>query len=118
MPPLSAEARFVPLPPANAKVSEGVSNTAVPALLRALGRRDLGVPSGHLWRQLGVAALPLLLVGLTAAYSWHLNTQPVEAQLAAPATLDARRSAARGGRRPARAAEQRGRSQGAACRRR
>jgi TRAP-type mannitol/chloroaromatic compound transport system permease large subunit len=89
MPPLSAEARFVPLPPANAKVSEGVSNTAVPALLRALGRRDLGVPSGHLWQQLGVAALPLAIVGLTAAYSWHLNTQPAEVQLAAPATLDA-----------------------------
>jgi TRAP-type mannitol/chloroaromatic compound transport system permease large subunit len=88
MPPLSMEQRFVPLPPANAKVSEGVSNTAVPALLRALGRRDLGVPSSHLWRQLGVAALPLLVVGLTAAYSWHLNTQPAEAQLAAPATLD------------------------------
>jgi TRAP-type mannitol/chloroaromatic compound transport system permease large subunit len=88
MPPLSMEQRFVPLPPATAKVSEGVSNTAVPALLRALGRRDLGVPSGHLWRQLGVAALPLLVVGLTAAYSWHVNTQPAEVQLAAPATLD------------------------------
>ncbi len=89
MPPLSAEGRFVPLPPETQKVSQGVSNTAVPALLRALGRRDLGVPSGHLWRQLGVAALPLVMVGLVAAYSWHLNTQPAEVQLAAPATLDA-----------------------------
>ena len=89
MPPLSAEARFVPLPPATATVSEGVSNTAVPALLRALGRPDLGVPSGHLWRQLGVAALPLVIVGLVAAYSWHLNTRPAEVQAAVPATLDA-----------------------------
>ncbi len=89
MPPLSAEARFVPLPPVTERISQGVSNTVVPALLRAFGRRDLGVPSGYLWRQLGVAALPLLLVGLTAAYSWHLNTQPAEVQLATPATLDA-----------------------------
>jgi TRAP-type mannitol/chloroaromatic compound transport system permease large subunit len=36
-----------------------------------------------------VAALPLLVVALVAAYSWHLNTQPAEVQLAAPATLDA-----------------------------
>jgi TRAP-type mannitol/chloroaromatic compound transport system permease large subunit len=80
MPPLSMAQRFVPLPPATEKVSQAVSNTAVPALLRALGRRDLGVPSGHLWRQLGVAALPLLVVGLTTAFSWHLNTRPAEAE--------------------------------------
>jgi TRAP-type mannitol/chloroaromatic compound transport system permease large subunit len=88
MPPLSAEGRFVPLPPATERISQGVSNTVVPALLRAFGRRDLGVPSSHLWRQLGVAALPLAIVGLVAAYSWHLNTQPAEVQLAAPATIE------------------------------
>jgi TRAP-type mannitol/chloroaromatic compound transport system permease large subunit len=88
MPPLSAEQRFVPLPAATEKVSAGISNTALPALLRALGRRDLGVPSGHVWRQLVVAMLPLVIVGLVAAYSWHLNTRPAEVQLAAPATLD------------------------------
>jgi TRAP-type mannitol/chloroaromatic compound transport system permease large subunit len=80
MPPLSMAQRFVPLPPATEKVSQAVSNTALPALLRALGRRDLGVPSGHLWRQLGVTALPLLVVGLTTALSWHLNTRPAEAE--------------------------------------
>ncbi len=36
-----------------------------------------------------MTALPLVLVGLVALYSWHLNTQPAEVQLTAPATLDA-----------------------------
>jgi TRAP-type mannitol/chloroaromatic compound transport system permease large subunit len=84
MPPLSAAQRFVPLPPATEAVSRAVSNSALPALLRALGRRDLGVERAHLWRQLGVAAVPLAVVALAAAYSWHLNTQPVVAE-AAPA---------------------------------
>jgi TRAP-type mannitol/chloroaromatic compound transport system permease large subunit len=86
MPPLSAEQRFVPLPPATEAVSRAVSNSALPALLRALGRADLGVARAHLWRQLGVALLPLLVVGAAAAYSWHLNTRPVVVE-AAPAAL-------------------------------
>jgi TRAP-type mannitol/chloroaromatic compound transport system permease large subunit len=84
MPPLSAEQRFVALPAATETVSRAVSNTALPALLRALGRTDLGVARAHLWRQLGVTVVPLLLVGLAAAYSWHLNTRPVVVE-AAPA---------------------------------
>ena len=88
MPPLSMAQRFVPLPPATETVSKAVSNTAVPALLRALGRRDLGVARSHLWRQLGVAALPLLLVALATAFSWHLNTRPAEAE-AAPMAAEA-----------------------------
>jgi TRAP-type mannitol/chloroaromatic compound transport system permease large subunit len=80
MPPLSMAQRFVPLPPATEAVSQGVSNTALPALLRALGRPDLGVARSHLWRQLGVAALPLLVVLLATAFSWHLNTRPAEAE--------------------------------------
>ncbi len=84
MPPLSAAQRFVPLPAATETVSRAVSNTALPALLRALGRTDLGVTRAHLWRQLGVTVAPLLLVALAAAYSWHLNTRPVVVE-AAPA---------------------------------
>jgi TRAP-type mannitol/chloroaromatic compound transport system permease large subunit len=87
MPPLSAEQRFVPLPPGSETVSRAVSNSALPALLRALGRSDLGVARSHLWRQLGVAALPLLVVGAAVAYSWHLNTRPAVVQ-AAPAALE------------------------------
>jgi TRAP-type mannitol/chloroaromatic compound transport system permease large subunit len=95
MPPLSAEQRFVPLPPATEVVSRGVSNSALPALLRALGRTDLGVARAHLWRQLGVVVLPLLVVSAAAAYSWHLNTRPVVAESASAAleSLGASRSA-------------------------
>jgi TRAP-type mannitol/chloroaromatic compound transport system permease large subunit len=87
MPPLAAEQRFVPLPPATERVAQAVSNTALPALLRAIGRRDLGVPRKHLWRQLGVATVPLLLVALASALSWHLNTKPVPVE-PAPVTLE------------------------------
>jgi TRAP-type mannitol/chloroaromatic compound transport system permease large subunit len=84
MPPLSAEQRFVPLPAATQTLSRSISNTALPALLRALGRRDLGVDRSHVWRQLGVTALPLVVVALATAYGWHLNTRPVVVE-AAPA---------------------------------
>ena len=97
MPPLSAAQRFVPLPPATEAVAKSVSNTALPALLRALGRSDLGVARSHLWRQLGVTALPLLLVGLTTAFSWHLNTRPAEAEQAPMAAEMPAEEAAEGG---------------------
>ena len=85
MPPLSAEARFVPLPPLTARVAQAVSNTALPALLGALkGRRNLDVPAGYLLRQLGITLLPAAVVALVLAFSWHLNTRPAEVE-AAPA---------------------------------
>ena len=98
MPPLSAQERFVPLPPLTERVSQAVSNTALPALLRALkGRRNLDVPTGYLLRQLGVALLPMAFFALVAAWSWHLNTRPSEAALAAAqaAAMNAAAGAAR-----------------------
>ena len=89
MPPLSAEQRFVPLPPLTQRVSDALSNRALPALLRAVGRAaELGVPRAHVLRQLGVTLIPLLLVALAAAYSWHLNTRPAVIADAAPSTLE------------------------------
>ncbi|NWG74001.1 MAG: TRAP transporter large permease subunit, partial [Rubrivivax sp.] len=80
MPPLTAEERFVPLPPATEKVSKAISNTALPALLRALkGSRNLDVPAGYLLGQLGVALLPAILFAVVTAWSWHLNTAPAKA---------------------------------------
>jgi TRAP-type mannitol/chloroaromatic compound transport system permease large subunit len=77
MPPLPMSERFVPLPAPSQKISETFSNTALPALLRALkGRRNADVPTGHILRQLGVALLPALLFALVTAWSWHLNTAP------------------------------------------
>jgi TRAP-type mannitol/chloroaromatic compound transport system permease large subunit len=86
MPPLSAQDRFVPLPPLTQKISETVSNTALPALLKALkGQRNADVPAGYLMRQLGVALMPAAFFLLVLAGSWHLNTRPVEAQAVAVA---------------------------------
>jgi TRAP-type mannitol/chloroaromatic compound transport system permease large subunit len=83
MPPLSAEERHVPLPALTQKVADAVSNTALPALLRAIkGARNVDVPVGHLLRQLGVALLPALLFALVTAWSWHLNTAPAQAEAA------------------------------------
>jgi len=80
MPPLSPEERHVPLPALTQRVADTISNTALPALLRALkGARNADVPVGHLLRQLGVALLPALLFALVTAWSWHLNTAPAKA---------------------------------------
>jgi TRAP-type mannitol/chloroaromatic compound transport system permease large subunit len=80
MPPLSMAERFVPLPPLTESISKGISNTALPALLRALkGQRNLKVPVGYIVKQLGVALLPALLFALAALGSWHLNTAPPDA---------------------------------------
>ena len=86
MPPLSAQDRFVPLPPLTQKISETVSNTALPALLKALkGQRNVNVPTGYLVRQLGVALMPATFFLLVLAGSWHLNTRPGEVQAVAAA---------------------------------
>ncbi|MFM7849232.1 MAG: TRAP transporter large permease subunit [Rubrivivax sp.] len=84
MPPLSAHDRFVPLPPLTQKISETVSNTALPALLKALkGQRNVDVPTGYLVRQLGVALMPAAFFLLALTGSWHLNTRPAEVQAVA-----------------------------------
>ena len=84
MPPLSMADRFVPLPSGTERVSQQISNTALPALLRALtgglkGPANQAVSSGYLLQQLGVALLPLLVFGAVTAFSWHINTRPAEA---------------------------------------
>jgi TRAP-type mannitol/chloroaromatic compound transport system permease large subunit len=77
MPPLTAEQRFVPLPPLTEKVSQAISNRALPALVRALnGARSLGVPSDYLMKQLGIALLPALLFAAVFGLAWYGNTAP------------------------------------------
>ncbi|MCS6809858.1 MAG: TRAP transporter large permease subunit, partial [Tepidimonas sp.] len=81
MPPLPAEQRVVLLPPLTERLAQAVRGSVLPALLRALkGRRNLGVPTGYLLRQLGIALLPALLFAAAALMSWHFNTRPVVAQ--------------------------------------
>jgi TRAP-type mannitol/chloroaromatic compound transport system permease large subunit len=77
MPPLTAEQRFVPLPPLTERVSKAISNRALPALLGALkGARNLGVPSDYLVKQLGIALLPALLFVAVFGLAWYVNTSP------------------------------------------
>jgi TRAP-type mannitol/chloroaromatic compound transport system permease large subunit len=77
MPPLSADARFVPLPPLAERLSGGRSRAALPALLRALGREP---DKGPVLRQLGVALLPVALVLLVATIGWLHAHNPLPSQ--------------------------------------
>jgi TRAP-type mannitol/chloroaromatic compound transport system permease large subunit len=80
MPPLSAAERFVPLPALTDPISKAISNTALPALLRALkGGRNLNVPNGYIVKQLGLALIPAILFLLATGFSWHVNTRPLDA---------------------------------------
>jgi TRAP-type mannitol/chloroaromatic compound transport system permease large subunit len=83
MPPLSAEQRFVPLPPAMEVISKSGSNLALPALLKGTLTRIADVPAGYARKQLGVTLLPLVVFGLVAFTAWHLNTRPVDTSNAA-----------------------------------
>ena len=74
MPPLSAEQRFVPLPPALDKISTSVSPLALPGLLR--GGSSAAGEGAYLRKQLLVALLPLLFFVLAAGWSWHVHTRP------------------------------------------
>jgi TRAP-type mannitol/chloroaromatic compound transport system permease large subunit len=81
MPPLSAEQRFVPLPPVLDQVAQKVSRLALPGLLR--GSSAVAGEGAYLRKQLLVVLLPLLLFVLAAGWSWHLHTRPAEV-VAAP----------------------------------
>ncbi|HMO48192.1 MAG TPA: TRAP transporter large permease subunit [Rubrivivax sp.] len=80
-PPLTAEQRFVPLPPLTQRITASGEVRALPALLQALkGRRNHDVPTGYLLRQLFVVALPLLLFVFGALLSYQVATQPLTAE--------------------------------------
>jgi TRAP-type mannitol/chloroaromatic compound transport system permease large subunit len=85
MPPLSAEQRFVPLPPPMTALSKATSNLALPALLKGAFTRIADVPATFARKQLGVTLLPLLAFVLVAFTAWHLNTRPAD-NANAPAT--------------------------------
>ncbi len=107
MPPLSMTERFVPLPAATERVSTQISNTALPALLRALtgglkGPSNQGVSTGYLLGQLCITLLPLVMFAASAGLGWHLNTKapepvatmaPMGSEIAEPAGADAAEAA-------------------------
>ncbi len=84
MPPLSAADRFVALPALTEPIARQISNTALPALVKALkGGRNLAVPTGYILRQLGVALVPALIVAAALLLSWHANTAAPDADAVA-----------------------------------
>ncbi|MEY2653113.1 MAG: hypothetical protein RLZZ524_140, partial [Pseudomonadota bacterium] len=81
-PPLSAEQRFVPLPALTQRVSDGISNTALPALVKALkGERNVDVPAGYLLRQLFITLLPALVFAIVALWGHEVSTRPAAAAI-------------------------------------
>ncbi|MBT9596332.1 MAG: TRAP transporter large permease subunit [Vitreoscilla sp.] len=78
-PPLSAEARFVPLPEFTQRIADTVSNRALPALLSALkGPGNQQVPTGHILRQLGITLLPALFFVVVASMAYRSATAPLD----------------------------------------
>jgi TRAP-type mannitol/chloroaromatic compound transport system permease large subunit len=84
-PPLSAEARFIKLPEMTQRISDAVSNRALPALLTALkGSRNAGVPTDYILKQLGITLLPAIVFALVAGLAYVSATNPGDAVVAAP----------------------------------
>jgi TRAP-type mannitol/chloroaromatic compound transport system permease large subunit len=81
-PPLTAAERFVPLPPMLERAGATGERRALSGLIVALkGRRNHGVATGYLLRQLFVTLLPALLFVAVALFSYQVATRsaPVEA---------------------------------------
>lgn len=85
-PPLTLEQRQIPLPAPLLRTGATPARSAVVGLLQALkGRRNAGVDTAYLLRQLGIVLLPAVLFGAVALMSYQSLTQVVpiepEAQL-------------------------------------
>ncbi|WP_101047653.1 TRAP transporter large permease [Macromonas nakdongensis] len=77
-PPLTAEQRFVPLPPPLLKIGAQGGASALAGLVKALkGRNNAAVPTGYLLRQLGIALLPAVLFAVVALASYQSVTRVV-----------------------------------------
>lgn len=80
-PPLTAEERFVPLPPLLEKLAPSHGSHVLPAMLGALkGKRNQDVPTGYILKQLGIVVTPLVLFAFLALWTYELATAPAEAQ--------------------------------------
>jgi len=80
-PPLSAAGRFVPIPAPLEQAGATGEKRALPFLLTALkGRRNDGVETGYLLKQLFVTLLPAILFAVVALLSYQSATSvaPVE----------------------------------------
>ncbi len=81
-PPLTAEQRNVPLPEPLLKVGATAGKSALLGLVSALkGRKNQGVSTGYLLRQLGVVLMPALMFVLVAVMSYPSAPETVEAEV-------------------------------------
>ena len=77
-PPMSAEDRVVPLPPASQVVSDTISNKVLPGLIGAIkGKRNAAVPMRDLLRELFIGLLPLIAVALVMGAIYLQVTAPL-----------------------------------------
>jgi len=77
-PPMSAEDRFVPLPPFAQVVSKEISHTVLPGLIGALkGKRNATVPMRDLLNHMGIALLPALAVAAIMGTIYFKVTAPL-----------------------------------------
>nr|WP_236599843.1 TRAP transporter large permease subunit [Ramlibacter alkalitolerans] len=81
-PPLTAEDRFVPLPPMTQRITNpNGTQYALAGLVAALkGRRNHDVPTRYLAGQLALVFAPLLLFVFASLWSYKLVTEPLEAE--------------------------------------
>ena len=81
-PPLSAADRVVPLPAPLEQVGANADRRVLPVLMSALkGKRNHGVPTAYLLKQLFIALMPALLFLVVSLWSYQSVTRvaPVEA---------------------------------------
>src|SRR5690606_9587645 len=72
------EDRKVPLPPFASALKDSVGNRAIPALVTAIkGRRNVGVPTATLVRNLVAAVLPIIVFAAVMGGSYLAVTAPV-----------------------------------------
>ena len=82
-PPLSAAERTVAIPAPLERIGAQGNRNVLPVLLAALkGKRNHGVPTGYLLKQLFIASMPLLLYLVVALWSYDAATtvKPAEAE--------------------------------------
>ena len=81
-PPLSAEDRFVPLPPLTQRItnSDGTQHAVLGLVAALKGRRNQDVPTGYILRQLVLVFMPLLLFVFVALWSYRAVTEPLAAE--------------------------------------
>ncbi len=80
-PPLTAEQRFVPLPPHAQALSPSPSTRALPALLGALkGSANANVPTRLLVRELALLMAPAIIWFVLMGLTWHAITNPDDVQ--------------------------------------